>query len=222
MKLKVPYFKQKAMTCGPSSLQQVMAYYGKKMKLGDIIKDIPMFMDGTYLAYLAKYAMEAGFKPLIITYNVDIFDPTWFRLSRKSLIKKLRSRSRIRKLDINIRRGCKSYVDYLESGGKLSFNFTTTEIIKKYLKKKRPIIVRLSSTILHDRKRLDLNKDKRDDISGSPGFHFVVVSGYKNGKFLIVDPQKKKYGGTRWVNEEFFLFTCLTALGDMLVLEGKR
>jgi len=104
MRLKVPYFKQKRLTCGPSSLQQVLAYYGKKISLNKILKHIKMFKYGTWLGYLGVCAIKLGFKAKWVCYNVEYIDPTWFSLPRNKLMKKLEVLLRKENWDLKLKK----------------------------------------------------------------------------------------------------------------------
>jgi uncharacterized protein YvpB len=218
MKLKVPCFKQKKLTCGPTSLQQVLAYYRKKISLNEILKNIKMFKYGTWTGYLGICAIKLGFKAKLVYYNVNYIDPTWFGLSRNRLIKKLEVLLRREKRKKR-KEGITSLLEYLKAGGEIIFQIPSESLLLDCLKKKIPPIVCLSSTILYKRKRFDFKKNKRSEY-GEPFGHFIVVSGYENGKFIVTDPHQK-YGGVYKVPEDKFIFAWLFLGGDCLIIEPK-
>lgn len=217
MKLRVPYFKQEKMTCVPSSLQQVLAYYGKKAELKDMLKLFPMYEDGTYEPYAGLYAMKLGFKPTLFFYNLKYMDPTWLKLGKKQFLKKLKTAIKIsHKKDI--KRCLKSLIEYIQAGGKIKFQIPSRNLLIKYLKKNVPIMISLYSTILHNKKRYDFKKDKPSEYGELTG-HMVVIGGFKNGKFFVIDPSSK-YGGRYWVEENKLIFSWLFYGGWTLVIEG--
>jgi len=218
IKLRIPYFKQRKITCGPSSLQQVLTYYGKKITLDEILKEVKMFKYGTWTSYLGIYAIKHGFNAKRIYYDVNYIDPSWFKLSRDRLIRKLqvalkKEKSKIRK------DGIISLLDYLKTNGKIIFQIPSKKLLIDYLRRKIPIIMCLSSTILYKRRRFDLKKDKRSEY-GKPVGHFVVIGGYKNGNFIINDPHAR-YGGVYEVSEDKLIFAWLFWGGDSLIIEPK-
>ena len=40
---------------------------------------------------------------------------------------------------------------------------------------------------------------EQDSIQGAPSAHMVVIAGYDNGKFLLLDPDFE-FGGERWID----------------------
>jgi len=218
MKLKVPYIPQRKGTCGSSSLQQVLAYYGVKLGLDEILKDIKKYKYGTFMPYLGLYAKRLGFMPKIVTYDVKVFDPTWFGLLVGQIIKKLETRSREMDVPHVYRSECKAFVRYLKAGGAIEFDFIKKGRIIKELERKRPVIVDVCSTILHRKERKNRVKDKYSDTSGEPMYHAVVVSGHEKGKFIIVDPSKKR-GGIKQVDQDFLIMTAHAASNNMLILK---
>jgi hypothetical protein len=218
MKLKVPYFKQKKLTCGPTCLQQVLAYYGERKSLNEILKHIKMFKYGTWTSYLGLYAIRLGFKAKLVYYNVNYVDPTWFGLSRNGLIKKLEVLLKKEKRKKR-KEGITSLLEYSKAGGEITFRIPSKSLLLDCLKRKIPPIVCLSSTILYKRKRFDFKKDKYSEY-GEPFGHFIVVSGYENGKFIVTDPNQK-YGGIYKVPEDKLIFAWLFWGGDCLIIEPE-
>lgn len=66
-------------TCGPTCLHAVYRYHGGRASLDTIIDEIPYFEEGGTLAVmLGINALKRGYKAKIYTYNLHMFDPTWF------------------------------------------------------------------------------------------------------------------------------------------------
>lgn len=66
-------------TCGPTCLQAVYRYFGDDMPLEALIADIPSLDEGGTLAVLLGcHALRRGYQATIYTYNLKVFDPTWF------------------------------------------------------------------------------------------------------------------------------------------------
>lgn len=66
-------------TCGPTSLQTIYAYYGDAISLDTVIKETEQLEEGgTFGSFLAIHALQRGYKVIIYTFNLNVFDPTWF------------------------------------------------------------------------------------------------------------------------------------------------
>lgn len=230
MKLKVPRFKQKPFTCGPSALQQILAYYGVKKSLNEILKNFKMYEYGTWDFDLLSYVLRLGFKAEITTYNLDIFDPTWFKLSRKKLIKKLKSRLKYAKPFH--KQGIRSCIRFLELGGRIRFKIITEKIIKDYLRKKIPVIACFCFTALWKCKRAYSKKTKKgyksisNDIRGVPEGHFIVISGYAKDKFFVTDPSYNipvsKTGKYSVPIKDLIAYILMKDYGNICVIKPKK
>ena len=66
-------------SCGPTCLKAIYDYYDLAIELQKIITDVPSLdTGGTLEAYLGMHALERGFAVRMYTYNLKVFDPTWF------------------------------------------------------------------------------------------------------------------------------------------------
>lgn len=179
-------------TCGPTCLHAVYRYFGKEMALHQVIDEVSKLKDGGTLAVmLADHALRRGFRATIYTYNVQVFDPTWFQPDgpdiRERLLLQLEHTS-----DPKLRQASQAYIDYIDLGGKLRFEELTPALIRKYLKKSTPILTGLSATYLHRTPR-EVSHGTRmiyDDVRGEPAGHFVVLCGYHkhDRTVLVADP----------------------------------
>jgi hypothetical protein len=69
------------LTCGPTSLLQLYRYYGRERTLAEVIAGIRRNPDGGTLAvYLGLGAQAEGFTPTLYSYNLRVFDPSWWEL----------------------------------------------------------------------------------------------------------------------------------------------
>ena len=66
-------------TCGPTSLHAVYQYFDDDISLDQVIKEVSFLEEGGTLAVmLGCHALKRGYKVKIYTYNLHVFDPTWF------------------------------------------------------------------------------------------------------------------------------------------------
>ena len=178
-------------TCGPTSLHAVYSYYGDDIPLQDVIDQVHCFENGGTLAvFLAIHALKRGYRADIGTYNLHLFDPTWFNNHETDLSEKLRSQLAF-KQDERTQMATEAYLEFMKLGGRIFHKELTPNLLKKYLRKSMPILTGLSATYLYQTAREYCNLQCRyDDIKGDPVGHFVVLSGYSSGlKYVTVtDP----------------------------------
>jgi hypothetical protein len=176
-------------TCGPTCLHAVYRYFGSTIPLEQVISEIQYLDDGGTLAVmLACHALRNGFSPTIYTYNLQVFDPTWFRSRDSDLAGLLRAQAQVKE-QRKLRLATKVYLEFLELGGRVKMEDLTSGLIRKYLKRGVPILTGLSATYLYNEPR-ELNDSIPDDVRGWPQGHFVVLSGYdsKERTVEIADP----------------------------------
>lgn len=73
--MKVPLFKQKRNTCGPTALKMVLQYWGRKISEKEIIKGIGGIKKyGVRTIKLAEFAHKLGFETELLSYNRKLAD----------------------------------------------------------------------------------------------------------------------------------------------------
>src|SRR5687767_8499589 len=69
-------------TCGPTCLRKVFAYFGDQTPLELVLEALERNEDGGTLAvFLGIAALKKNYNARIYSYDMRIFDPTWFGLS---------------------------------------------------------------------------------------------------------------------------------------------
>lgn len=180
-------------TCGPTCLHAIYQYYQDPIELSALISESDKLEDGGTLGVLlANHALRRGYKVQIYTYNLMVFDPTWFELPEGIIRHKLDLQRKAHPQNTKLVAAVNAYIDFLDMGGELLFKDLNVSLIRHYLKKGKPILTGLSSTWLYRcaRERDDGNKMVYDDISGDPCGHFVVLSGFDINKrtVQVADP----------------------------------
>ncbi len=176
-------------TCGPTCLHAVYRYFGSEISLEQVISETQSLDDGGTLAVmLGCHALRSGYSATIFTYNLQVFDPTWFRSRDTDLSALLRAQAQVKE-QRRLRLSTKVYLEFLELGGRVRMEDLTSSLIRKYLKRGIPILTGLSATYLYNEPR-ELNNNISDDVRGLPQGHFVVLSGYdpKDRTVQIADP----------------------------------
>src|SRR5436190_16822543 len=110
-------------TCGPTCLHALYQYYNDDIKLKQVIREVKQLKTGGTLAVMmGNHALQRGYKASIYTYNLNVFDPTWFSLTSPQMIRNLKRqmtyKSKRRKLLVASR----AYIKFLEAGGELLYD----------------------------------------------------------------------------------------------------
>lgn len=181
-------------TCGPTCLRKVFAFYGLDVSLDEVIDALERNEDGGTLAvFLGIAALRRGFRARIFSYDLRIFDPTWFGLSAEALTNKVSARFPYLR-DPKRLGAAQAYIRFMEMGGELRFDELTPALLKEIIDREHPVLAGLSATYLYrySRERWDGENGRAidDDVRGEPTGHFVVISGYEHwGRRLVVrDP----------------------------------
>ena len=177
-------------TCGPTCLHAVYRYWGDAIPLARVIDEVPMLAGGGTLAVLlACHALRRGYRAIIYTYKLQIFDPTWLLPGGVDLPAKLRAQMAC-KDDPKLHAASRAYLEFLDLGGELRFEDLNAALLRRYLKRSVPVITGLSATYLYRSAREFGPQADYDDVCGEPSGHFVVLAGYDRQArtVLVADP----------------------------------
>lgn len=181
-------------TCGPTCLRKVYSFYGLDLSHDEVIASLERNEDGGTLAvFLGIAALDRAFRARIYSYDLRIFDPTWFALPPGALAEKIRARFPYL-TDAKRLGAAHAYIRFLEKGGELCFDELTPALLKGIIDREHPVLAGLSATYLYrySREAWDAatGRARDDDVRGEPTGHFVVISGYEHwGRQLVVrDP----------------------------------
>lgn len=177
-------------TCGPTCLQAVYGYYGDRIPLEQVVREVPTLEGGGTLAvFLACHALRRGYRARMYTYDLRVFDPTWFTSGTTDLRAKLEAQAGVKAVP-KLRRATEGYLEFLDRGGELRFEDLTPALIRRHLTRGHPILAGLSSTYLYRSAREIPETSEEDDVLGQPAGHFVVLCGYDSARrrVLLADP----------------------------------
>jgi len=173
-------------SCGATCLQALYGYYGDRDALEDVLRDVPQLENGgTLSANLAIHALRRGYRARIYTYNLTVFDPTWFRPDGPDLSEKLRAQAEAKR-DPRLTEATSAYLEYISLGGELEMVDLTADLLRRWLVRGRPLLIGLSSTYLYQAAR-EVGSDTLhdDDVRGMPTGHFVVLSGWNDEDYTV-------------------------------------
>lgn len=177
-------------TCGPTCLQAIYRYWGEEVALEEILGEVAMLATGGTLAVsLGRHALERGYRAHLISFNLQIFDPTWAALPPDTLADRLRRQAAV-KDDPRLREVTEAYLEFLDWGGTLTFEALTPELLTRFLDRRIPLLSGLSATYLYQEPRERPEDGQSDDVQGTPSGHFVVLCGFGalEQRVLVADP----------------------------------
>lgn len=187
-------------TCGPTCLHAVYRYFGDEVPLERLVSEIPMLDEGggTLEVMLGVHALRRGYRATLHTFNLRVFDPTWFT-ERVSLAEKLELQAQTRRHP-KIRLASLGYLDFLRLGGRVRFGDLTSSTLRAPLKRQLPVLTGLSATFLHRSMRELPETNADDDVRGEPVGHFVVLCGYDRARRTVVvaDPLENPGRGQKY------------------------
>src|SRR5688572_6663959 len=166
-------------TCGPTCLHAMYGYYSDKISLKQVIGEVKSLKGGGTLdVMLGNHALRRGYKATIFTYNWNVFDPSWGKLSSRKMMEMLRQQMRHKFRRRKLQIASKAYIRFLEAGGKVCFDELGEDLVKKYLQKQVPVLAGLSATHLYSTPREIAETNKYHSTKGYPVGHFVIINGY--------------------------------------------
>lgn len=178
-------------TCGPTCLHAVYRYFSDVVSLDKLAAEILRVPEGgTLIAFLGCHALERGYKATIYTYNLEMFDPTWFGKPPGYMEERLKRQLRFKRTE-RFEKATNAYLSFLAGGGRILFEELNPALMRRYLTKGLPILTGLCSTYLY-RSARELPNCEYDDLAGDPGGHFVVLHGYdrETKEVFVADPWK--------------------------------
>ena len=218
------------MTCGPACLHGLYRHYGDDMPLARVISDIhTLDKGGTLDVFLANHALKRGYEATILTYNLDLFDPTWFALPNDEIRTRLASQAKVKPWR-RLQAATRGYAEFLRLGGKIELRDLEPSLLRRFLQR-GPVIAGLSATYLYRAVRDIPDSNADDDVRGEPVGHFVVLTGYRRDtrEILIADPLK----ANPLVRSRYYavqvqrligaiLLGVMTYDANLLIIEPKR
>lgn len=195
-------------SCGATCLAAVYDYWDAPLRLSVLIEEIGQLKEGgTLAAVLGSDALRRGFNAELISYDLQLFDPTWFDTdgamwSSDALDRKLdeHRQAKLQRSDIDQARlhtATAAYREFLRLGGRVSMRQLDEHLITGILSDQVPILCGLSATYLYRESRERVLKASGgeyrslpDDLAGDPQGHFVVLHGYDSIQrtVMISDP----------------------------------
>jgi len=181
-------------TCGPACLHAVYRFLEDPLPLQRVVDEVTRLgTGGTLAAYLGLHALKRDYRATIYTYNLELFDPTWFTEPDANIAERLRQQLDAKPTKGRLRVATEAHLEYLEAGGSVQFEELSPDLIRRTLSRRLPIMTGLSATYLYGCARELYDQEHGatyDSVRGDPTGHFVVLHGYdaSTDSVLVADP----------------------------------
>lgn len=218
-------------TCGPTCLHALYHYYGDSISLKDVIREVKNLKGGGTLAVMmGNHALQRGYDACIYTYNLNVFDPTWFDYSSRKIVASLKRQMRYKRANKKLQVASKSYIKFLKAGGKIRYAEMNADLIKSYLRRRIPILAGLSATYLYNTSREIPADNVYDSIKGEPVGHFTVINGFeeKTNQVYLADPMHPNPLKSQYYSVNFdrlinsIMLGVLTYDANVLIIETTK
>lgn len=176
-------------TCGPTCLHAVYRFFGEDPVLENVIAEVPPLpTGGTLGVLLACHALRRGYRATIYTYNLQMFDPTWFIPEQRDLPALLRAQAAVKPDDPKLQVATAAYLEFLELGGHIAYEELGRVLLADLLTDERPVLTGLNATYLYGCARE--RDEEYDDVAGESMGHFVVLHDYdpETETVVVADP----------------------------------
>jgi hypothetical protein len=215
--------KQKTSECMQTATTQLISFYNPAIKLEDVLREVPVYVEngekiGTSPGHLAAY-LAKNYKTVVYIFDTELFDRSWHDLSPEQVIKQLKKRQKYIPANAWLAKYHHILVDgwelFATAGGRFRFIPITIKLLRELLDD-GPYLMMVNSTYLNEQAKQHYSKvaDKfvPDPIKGRSLTHAVTCAGYKDGKFLIIDPDPPRgVQQKRWVAEDHILASVMAA-----------
>jgi len=216
--------KQKTSECMQTAATQLLTFFDPTVQLDDVINAVPLYIEngekiGTSPGHLAAYFAQQGYKTTVYTFDVELFDCSWNDLTPAEVITQIKKRAEYIPSNSWLAAYKHVLIDgwelFVKSGGNFALPILSVELLYNLLAND-PYLLMLNSTYLNHqaKSRYDKPSDKMipDSLKGRSTTHTVVCAGYKDNKFLIVDPDPPKgINHHRWITQDHLIASIMSA-----------
>lgn len=216
--------KQKTSECMQTATTQLLSYFDPSVTVEEVIKNVPVYVEngekiGTSPGHLATYLAQQGYKTTVYMFDIELFDLSWDGESPAQIIDNLKKRQEGIPSNAWLSKYHHILVDgwelFVKEGGTFAQPSLSIQLLKD-LVEKNPFLMMVNSTYLNHTFKQQYNKEtdkfEEDTINGRSLTHAVTCAGYKEGSFLIIDPDPPKgQEQHRWIKEDHLIASIMAA-----------
>ncbi len=203
--------QQESSDCVQAVASQLLSFYGIEKTVEEVKREVPVFVNadgiplGTSIGHMAAYFVGLGFEVELQTSDIELFDQTWGDLNNDKLIKQIKLRQPHVKHTIYgsdaIAAVCEGFMLFLHQGGKITFPVVDEQYFYRLLEQ-GPIYAVLNYQFLFQKPKIFYNETTQElsanATTGMPHTHALLIVGYKDGQFCLLDPEGDE--PERWVS----------------------
>jgi hypothetical protein len=223
---KVLLLKQGIQECAQASTASLLNFLGIMKTIEQVKAEVPVYVDakgklkGTSIGHMASYLIKLDLKVTLHTVDIQVFDQTWKGLSKVELLNNLKARQASLKHPEYDKEGIAAIIEgyrmFLDAGGKMVMPIIDEEYLYNLLIQ-GPFLAVVSYNFLNQTSKYAWvegnDKPIQDPVKGKPSTHMIVVNGYKDHQFQIMDPDYE-FGGRRWINSSLLVGSIYLAETD--------
>ncbi len=216
--------KQKTSECMQTATTQLLSFFDPSVTVEEVIKNVPVYVEngekiGTSPGHLAAYLAQLGYKTTVYMFDVELFDLSWNGESATNIVDKLKQRQNGIPSNAWLAKYHHILVDgwelFAKSGGEFAQPSLSVQLLKDLLQE-HPFLMMVNSTYLNHTFKQQYNKEtdtfEKDTVHGRSLTHAVTCAGYKEGSFLIIDPDPPKGEDQhRWIKEDHLIASIMAA-----------
>lgn len=216
--------KQNTAECMQTAATQLLSFYDPKVKVSDVINEVPIYIEngekiGTSPGHLAAYFAQRGYDTTVYVFDTELFDRSWVDKPSTEVVDYLKQRQSAIPTNSWLSKYHHILVDgwdlFAQSGGKFAFAPISIELLHTLITE-HPFLLMVNSTYLNgsSKQRFDPKSDSfiNDSIQGRSLTHAVTCAGYKDNRFLIVDPDPpKNIEQHRWIAADHLIASVMSA-----------
>lgn len=179
-------------TCGPCCLSMAYALRGKKISLKDILADFhhPEKGKATYAPQLARHLHKNGLGVRLLVSTSQVLSPAWKDLPSHEVIALLKEWIVLHPKSLYLM-DILHILFFLQEGGQVDQVSYNIQTIQEMLDSGSLVILCVDEDWIWGH-RFALNKSKNqrvpNEVEGQLEGHFVLVTGYTNNSFHVLDP----------------------------------
>lgn len=209
-KLNVKNFYQKANSndCGPACVRMCLHYFGVEKTVEELTDKLTYDETGTFIFDNGVLCLNENLKVSLVTANPLLFErEVWNKLKTKKAL--LHHITKFKKKYPKKAVAVSLFLKYIKEGGNTTIAIPDFSHIKKAIDSKELVLAAIYGRALG-------LKDGE--------YHFVIVSGYRDGAVYVNNPLPGSKSG--WFKTREFLFalhasTCFDIDNGSLLIVGK-
>ncbi len=173
--------------CGPVSTYNIHKYFGTKITLPEILKDLGVTLKSlTFPSQLANHLRRQSYIVEVLTSCSYVVSPQWMGKPSSSIIDQLTKWCGYNKKSTWLK-GATLLLEYMKDGGKVTVLNLTTKVLDDYLDQGYVILACLEESWLWGKRKI-ADKNIFDDVKGNPRGHFVVLYDKNDHDYRVSDP----------------------------------